>query len=150
MNSSNASFSSGEVWSSVLSGPADMLISVGGEPFGRRLKPHPARHFSRKIDFAPLGMPRWIIELIDLAKERIDELGDPLVARGVLRPGIGDEQRPVRDGRNGSPLSDQVRIVFMREICGKIGCEQLAQLVIWRGFLVEREEMHAVFLLHLR
>src|SRR5437588_178177 len=35
------------------------LIPVRGEPFGRGLKPHPARHFSRKIDFAPLGMPRW-------------------------------------------------------------------------------------------
>jgi hypothetical protein len=32
----------------------------------------------------------------------------------------------------------------MREIRGKIGCEQLAQLVIWQGF-IEREEMHAVY-----
>ena len=38
----------------------------------------------------------------------------------------------------------------MGEIRGKIVCEQLAQFVIWQGFLVEREEMHAVFLLHLR
>src|SRR5882762_11987440 len=31
------------------------LISVGGKPIGRGLKSHPARHFGRKIDFAPLG-----------------------------------------------------------------------------------------------
>ena len=68
------------------------LISVGGKPFGRGLKSDPARHFGRKIDFAPLGMPRRGVELIDLAEKRVDEFGDPLVPRGILRPSIGDKQ----------------------------------------------------------
>ncbi len=70
-------------------------------------------------------MPRRIVELIDLAEERVDEFGDPLVARGILRPSVGDEQRPVRDGRDGGPLGDQIRIVFVCDLRGKIVREQI-------------------------
>ena len=38
----------------------------------------------------------------------------------------------------------------MGNLCGKIICEQLAQVMILQAFLIEREEMHAVFLLHHR
>ena len=128
----------------------DGLISVGGKPFSRGFKSHPARHFGRKIDFAPLGMPRRGVELIDLAEKRVDEFGDPLVPRRILRPSIGDKQCPVCNGRDSGPLGNQVRIVLMGDLCGKIIGEQIAQVMILQAFLIEREEMHAVFLLNLR
>jgi len=37
---------------------------------------------------------------------------------------------PVRNGRDRGPLGNQVRIVLMGDLCGKIICEQIAQVMI--------------------
>src|SRR3984885_4404983 len=38
----------------------------------------------------------------------------------------------------------------MGDLRGKIVCKQVVQVMIWQTFLIEREEMHTVLLLHLR
>src|SRR5271166_341228 len=43
------------------------------KPICRRFEPRPTRDFGRKINFAPLRMPRNVVELINLAKEFLYE-----------------------------------------------------------------------------
>src|SRR5215475_12025744 len=84
-----------------------------GKPLGRRLKPYPTGYFSRKINFAPLWMPCTVVELIDFPEELLYKVGYLLITLRPLRPRIGDQQCPVRNGAHRRSLGNQIWIMFM-------------------------------------
>src|SRR5262249_60644206 len=86
------------------------------KPVGCRLEAGPTGNAGCQFYLVPLGMPGPVGELIDLSEELAHELGEPLLPRRVLRPPIGDQQRPVRNRRYRRPFRYEVRIVGVREL----------------------------------
>ncbi len=73
-----------------------------------------------EVHLAPFRVIRRLLELVELIKEGIDELGDLAIADVVLAPVEGDQHRADRDRIHPLARGDELRIIVMGERCGVI------------------------------